>query len=111
MSSGFTIHGGRYLLPATLFCLELIVGVVSSTVVQKQVGHTIVHLPHDRHRPATAPQRGDSRLPASSARRSPAGSRRRIRSPAPATAVAARPVSAGSRSTSDSVSGRGGRPR
>jgi hypothetical protein len=27
MSSGDPIHGGRHLLPATLFCLELVVGV------------------------------------------------------------------------------------
>ena len=36
--------------------------VVSSTVLQKQVGHTIVQLAHARHRDATSSQRGCSRL-------------------------------------------------
>ena len=36
--------------------------VVSSTEVQKQVGQTIVQLPHERQRSATSSQRGCSRL-------------------------------------------------
>ena len=45
----------------------------SSTLVQKQVGHTMVQLPHVRHRLATSSQCGDSRDSISSSRRSPGG--------------------------------------
>ena len=43
-------------------CSRLVAGqeVSSSTEVQKQVGQTIVQLPHDRQRAATSSQRGCS---------------------------------------------------
>ena len=63
--------------------------VTSSTVVQKQVGQTIVQLPQDRQRAATSSQRAASWLPASRSRRSPSGSARLIFVAAAATAAAA----------------------
>ena len=62
---------------------------LSSVVVQKQVGQTIVQLPQVRQRLATSSQRGDSRLSRSSARRSTSGISRPIRSAAASTAALA----------------------
>ena len=61
---------------------------MSSVVVQKQVGQTIVQLPQVRQRSATSSQRSDSRLSRSSAARSGSGICRPIRPAAARTASA-----------------------
>src|SRR5262249_13448636 len=76
--------------------------VVCWLLVKKEVGQTMVQLPHVRHRPAASSRRGDSRVRTSSRARSTGGRAGPIRCSAAATAADASATTAGGAGVPDS---------